>query len=129
MAKIHVLPTDQPSKLRIGNNGNFVIGLTQNATVSKNDSYTNQHIYITSDEEIKDGDWVYHKILKSVFKIDLREVTQEYIDEKINILKIILTKDPYLIADGIQALDDTFLQWFVQNPSCEEVETTTYHVY
>jgi hypothetical protein len=56
MKNIHLIPTNKPSRLRIGHNGNFVIGLTQSATVSKNDYFTNQNIYITSDEEIKEGD-------------------------------------------------------------------------
>ena len=37
--------------------------------------------------------------------------------------KIILTTDKELIKDGVQAIDDDFLEWFVKNPSCEEVET------
>ena len=36
--------------------------------------------------------------------------------------KIILTTDQDLIADGVQAIDDEFLEWFVKNPSCEYVE-------
>jgi hypothetical protein len=36
--------------------------------------------------------------------------------------KIILTTDPDLIKDGVQSIDDEFLEWFVKNPSCEEVE-------
>ena len=34
--------------------------------------------------------------------------------------KIILTTDQSL--DGVQAIDDEFLEWFVKNPSCEGVE-------
>jgi hypothetical protein len=36
--------------------------------------------------------------------------------------KIILTTDQDLIKDGVQSIDDEFLEWFVKNPSCEEVE-------
>ena len=36
--------------------------------------------------------------------------------------KIILTTDQELIEEGIQAIDDEFLEWFVKNPSCEFVE-------
>ena len=36
--------------------------------------------------------------------------------------KIILTTDPDLIADGVQGIDNEFLEWFVKNPSCEDVE-------
>jgi hypothetical protein len=44
--------------------------------------------------------------------------------------KIILTTDQDLISDGVQAIDDEFLEWFVNNPSCEEVEVfkERYHV-
>ena len=36
--------------------------------------------------------------------------------------KIILTTDQDLITDGVQAIDDEFLEWFVKNPTCEYVE-------
>jgi hypothetical protein len=36
--------------------------------------------------------------------------------------KIILTTDQDLIEDGVQAIDDEFLEWFVKNPSCEFVD-------
>jgi hypothetical protein len=36
--------------------------------------------------------------------------------------KIVLTTDQDLIKDGVQAIDDEFLEWFVKNPSCGEVE-------
>jgi hypothetical protein len=43
--------------------------------------------------------------------------------------KIILTTDQDLIKDGVQAIDDTFLEWFVKNPSCEEVEVKSEILY
>jgi hypothetical protein len=33
-----------------------------------------------------------------------------------------LSTDQDLIKDGVQAIDDEFLEWFVKNPSCERVE-------
>jgi hypothetical protein len=39
-----------------------------------------------------------------------------------NYSKIILTTDQNLINDGIQSIDDEFLEWFINNPSCESVE-------
>jgi hypothetical protein len=38
--------------------------------------------------------------------------------------KIILTTDQELIKDGVQSIDDEFLEWFVKNPSCEYIQTT-----
>jgi hypothetical protein len=36
--------------------------------------------------------------------------------------KVILTTNKLLIKDGVQDIDDKFLEWFVENPSCEYVE-------
>ena len=36
--------------------------------------------------------------------------------------KIILTTDQDLIKYGVQKIDDESLEWFVKNPSCEEIE-------
>jgi hypothetical protein len=129
MKNIHVLPTDKPSRIRIGNNGNFVFGLMQNSITSKNDSYTNQNIYITSDEEIKEGDWYISILENEVYKAT--KETQNIMSVanlvastsyKNTHFKIILTDDQDLIKDGVQAIDDEFLEWFVKNPSCEEVD-------
>jgi hypothetical protein len=84
----------------------------------KNIHKINQNIYITSDEEIKEGDWVlYFKynspLIHKVFNPDnFKKIGK----------KIILTTDQDLIKDGIQAIDDEFLEWFIKNPSCEEVD-------
>jgi hypothetical protein len=43
--------------------------------------------------------------------------------------KIILTTDQDLIKDGVQAIDNEFLEWFVKNPSCEKVEVKDLYSY
>jgi len=78
----------------------------------------NQHIYITSDEEIKKGDWCIYKtgeIIQYLVKLNTD-----------NLKKIILTTDQDLIKDGVQKINDEFLEWFVKNPSCEEVAVGTW---
>ena len=130
MKNIHVLPTDKPSKLSILNNGKLNFGAE---FISSSNSKA-QNIYITSDEEIKEGDWYASLIvdektkwettkLDCVVKADLNK-TNEYLVEPFSkyCKKIILTTDQDLIADGVQAIDDEFLEWFVKNPSCEYVE-------
>ena len=116
MKNIHVLPTDKPSRLYLGDNGNFVFGIIQTSIQSRNDDFTNQNIYITSDEEIKEGDWGYNSINNTVYqkKLDKISFAYEY--------KIILTTDQDLIKDGVQDIDDEFLEWFIKNPSCESVD-------
>ena len=83
------------------------------------DSY--QHIYITSNEEIKEGDWVFNFEYIYIVQYDSKKH-----DSKFWYKKIILTTDQDLIKDGVQAIDDEFLEWFVKNPSCEEVEIEKY---
>lgn len=43
--------------------------------------------------------------------------------------KVILTTNDLLIKDGVQAIPDDFLEWFVKNPSCEfvEIEDVYFH--
>jgi hypothetical protein len=87
----------------------------------KNIHKINQNIYITSDEEIKEGDWVlYFKynspLIHKVFNPDNFKKTGK---------KIILTTDQDLIKDGVQAIDYEFLEWFVKNPSCETIEVNS----
>jgi len=77
----------------------------------------NQHIYIISNEEIKMGDYYLCKLSMKALKC----IGDEYfnnVDEK----KIILTTDVDLISDGVQSISDEFLEWFVKNTSCENVE-------
>ena len=76
-----------------------------------------RNIYITSDEEIKEGDWCYHPLLKGGCIIQ-----SKFDNPNSTMKKIILTTDQDLIKDGVQAIDDDFLEWFVKNPSCEEVK-------
>jgi hypothetical protein len=125
MKNIHILPTDKPSRLHLNNSGLVLC----NFNFGKN-TINGQHIYITSDEEIRKGDWVFanqgaHKVTD--IKDDKYPYgTFNYKGDKIyhhkSWKKIILTTDQDLIADNVQAIDDEFLEWFVKNPSCEEVE-------
>jgi len=117
MKNIHLIPTDKPSRLAKHSSGSFHI---VSYIAHKKGLYkmTNQHIYITNDEEIKEGDWFYDLDTKYV------KVNQSWKNSNLDLngKKIILTTDPDLIKDGVQAIDDTFLEWFVKNPSCEFVE-------
>jgi hypothetical protein len=72
-----------------------------------------KELFITSDKEIKEGDWIlFQGILTKALKGEKFSGTE----------KIVLTTDQDLIADGVQAIDNEFLEWFVKNPSCEEVD-------
>jgi hypothetical protein len=119
MKNIYIIPTPNPSRLGLHKNG--ALELHSNALTKNLPHYNPQHLYITSDEEIKDARlrWI----------IDNRKGMNGFIHQVYVILdskicpEIILTTDQDLIKDGIQAIDDTFLEWFVKNPSCESVKT------
>lgn len=82
----------------------------------KNLGLKSYHLYILSDEEIKEGDWYFYG--SGISKCEkYPDIINTY-----SVKKIILTTDLDLIADGVQAIDDEFLEWFVKNPSCESVE-------
>jgi hypothetical protein len=112
MKNIHVIPTDKPSRLQLEMNGKY--HLENGQTIALKSFY---NIYITSDEKIKEGvdQWYLDKFLNK----PMNSGGAQY-GEKQNV--IILTTDQDLIADGVQAIDDKFLEWFVKNPSCEEVK-------
>jgi hypothetical protein len=111
MRNVHILPTDKPSRLWINNLLQGKLELSKEVLIGSN---TAQHIYITSNEKIKQGDWCIY---------DSGEVIQYLVKLNTdNLKKIILTDNPDLIAEGVQPIDNEFLEWFVKNPSCEEVK-------
>ena len=119
MKNIHLIPTDKPSRLhKIGNE----LGLTDKP--NSNLLAKQQNIYITNDEEIKEGDWIYDSSENDIIKRSNFPDINRYIKKFCK--KIILTTDQDLIKDGVQAIDDEFLEWFVKNPNCESVEIKTF---
>jgi hypothetical protein len=115
---IHVLPTDKPSIL-IKDIWKNTFSLVENFNTTHTD-FKAQHIYITNDEEIKEGDWMYDidGDIGVAYGSDPVEQKIQWEGNK----KIILTTDQDLIKDGVQAIDDEFLEWFCKNSSCESVE-------
>ncbi len=123
MKNIHVLEINQPSRLVKDLNGVFSL---MGESIKVGGPIRNINIYITSDEEIKEGDWCIDTF-KNGKIIDVFKCTEEQLlniqigTDTLN-YKIIFSTDPKLIADGIQAIDDTFLKWFIQNTTCEFVD-------
>jgi len=112
MKNIHLLTTDKPSRLWLSTRKeNYLI--FDKFPRGGVEYVEPKNIYITSEKDIKDNDWIITK--------DGRLVQVSYLlsKELDNASKIILTTDQDLINDGVQAIDDEFLEWFVKNPSCE----------
>lgn len=126
MKNIHVIPTDKPSRLLLSKRNNLQF-LKDNASLNSNNHFegTYQNIYITSNEEIKE-DWFITNN-NEIFKCIKNKEEQCFYSLNASILtkfcnKIILTTDQDLIKDSVQQIDDEFLTWFINNPSCESVD-------
>jgi hypothetical protein len=122
MQNLFLLPTEKPSRLTKINDELF-FGKNEREMLSEPSlNIVAQHIYITSDEEIKDvrthnGKW-------QLEKGQILNKFPDYLTDLSECKLVILTTDQDLIADGVQAIDDEFLEWFVKNPSCEFVKIT-----
>ena len=119
MKNLYLLPTDKPSRIMLRHGKLFFF--KDDDSVPKG-SPKNQHIYIISDDEIKHGDFVISMVndVIEVAKISMM-VACSYNGLE-HCKKIVLTTDQDLIQDGIQSIPDEFLEWFVNNPSCDSVE-------
>ena len=120
MKNIHILQTKEPTRIFETNTG-LQFSIIDKVRVGE---YKGFHIYITSDEEIKDvrpykGKWQLEKgHILNKFPTYLTDLSECKL--------VILTTDPTLIADGVQAIGDEFVELFVKNPSCEWVDIETY---
>jgi len=121
MKNIHLLPTEKPSRLMIDTIENKLY--LQPILHEKTINVLPQHIYITSTELTlaKRGDWY---LGSPCYTRLIRFHRDSFPNEKPKVLlnKIILTTDQDLINDGVQPIDEDFLEWFVKNSSCETVE-------
>jgi hypothetical protein len=118
MKNVHLITTNKPSRLTLRVKTNELIHSYKVFANNGVEININQDIYITNDEEIKEGDcYIY---LGQINKRIRKNTSAEY--PYPHYQKIIITTDEQLINDGVQPIDDKFLEWFVKNPICEWVE-------
>jgi hypothetical protein len=123
MKNIHILQTDHQSRL-------FYNKLTVLELDILQYRRNTQHIYITSDEKIKDGDWCISLLddesFKGIIKIEKIHFDCDF-DFTRSYKKIIITTNECLIRNGIQYINDDFLEWFIENPECKFVQIKKEH--
>lgn len=113
MKNIYLLPTKNKSNLYQGNLGQPLTAIHASANLRKP-----LGLYITSGKKAEKGDYAVATEgiwINSVTKITGQPVADVW-------KKIILTNDQKLIKGGVQAIDDDFIEWFIENESCEFVE-------
>ena len=126
MKNIYILSTDKASRLIQAEDDELML-LNE---LYENTYNINKHIYITSDEEIKDDEWHLHYYEGKPIISKSHNGASKVINEKakrFGYKKIILTTDDQLIKDGVQDIDNEFLEWFAKNPSCEYVKVEKEH--
>ena len=126
MKNIFLIPTPNESRLwRDLDSNKLTFDNLSKPNSNECTKCSNEYVYITNDEEIKEGDWC-HTIGTSLFNEQIGKVTKKVIEDNgkygVVFKKIILTDNKDLIKDGIQPINDEFLEWFIKNLSCEEVE-------
>jgi hypothetical protein len=125
MKNLYLIATDKPSRL-------YEFGGEYHLQIKSQENFRSQNIYITSDEEINQQTkpCLCINTIKNTWDADLiyYQGSMPLYHYK-GFKKIILTTDQDLIKYGIQAIDDTFLEWFVKNPSCEKVEIRDYKLH
>ena len=123
LQNLHLIPTYKPSRLLIDTIENklYYQPILHNKTVN----VLTQHIYITSDEEIKEGDWFYVKtpniyggnVVARCLSFGkhcwseniLTATTDEKGYHPSHCVKIIMTTDQDLIADGVEQISEEYL--------------------
>ena len=116
MKNIHILPTEIPGRFSLKSNGEYCLS---NYSYPDSPNFKNQNIYITSDEEIKDVR--PHKGKWHLEKENILNKFPDYLTDLSECKLVIMTTDQDLINDGVQEIDDEFLEWFVKNPNCDWV--------
>jgi hypothetical protein len=120
MKNIYLIPTTKEQHSIVRKH----TGLLLIQTPRKEYSGTKLNIYITNDEDIKEGDYFIESLgLPDSYLV--HKLSKEWKDKESfyrRCAKVILTTDLDLIKDGVQPIPDDFLEWFVKNPSCEMVE-------
>ena len=119
MKNIHVLPTDNYSPLVHSTNkyGGYFKSEHYSPMKEMGDSY--QNIYITSDEEIRDVR--PHKGKWHLEGGNILNKFPNYLTDLSECKLVIMTTDQELIKDGVQAIEDEFLDFFVENPTFESI--------
>lgn len=109
MKNMHLFPTDLPSRL-------YEFGGQFHLHETPQENFISYNIYVSTNEPVQTGDWGYLYDADVVTKYTGTPVGHTY--------KVVFSNDSKLIEDGVQALPEEFLQWFIKNQSIDRVKVT-----
>ena len=113
MKNIHILPTDKPSRLIQAEDDELML-LNE---LYENTYNINKHIYITSDEEIKEGDYYYDNIV-----LQVRQWKSFMIYNNVQHKKVIATTDTSLYIHQKETISLPERVFYLPQPSQQFVE-------
>jgi hypothetical protein len=120
MKNINILPTTESSRLKDEN-----LYSSPSYVLSSEPLHWRYavHMYITSeDEDIYENDYIITQEGKLV------QVSYLLSSDIYKSSKVIMTTSQKLIEDGVQEIDETFLQWFIDNFKCEYVQVKKQYI-
>jgi hypothetical protein len=115
MRNIHLVKTEKPSRIHLFTDETG--SRLKLCELEYSHTRNTQNIYITNNEYIGLSYYLDGNLVRKSVMVD-----KDYWEARKDYKKIILTTDPDLIEDGVQSIDDEFLEWFIKNLSCEEIE-------
>ena len=124
--QVHRLPTEDVSqihhnKVRYPNEIKYELSFHKEPSKCKNDGLCsgNQHLYITTDDKIKEGDWY---IIQGASPEGVHNTLPNGGVKKEFAKKIIATTDPRLIENGVSEIPTSFIKEYCKVGGIDEVD-------
>lgn len=119
--------TPEQTKGKVFKNDNNVLSRpTELEDIIKSNGYfgaTPQNIYLTSNDKPCFDEWAINTATNNPNNLHICVDETCLHENNGNVCrKVILTTDQDLINDGVQDIDDEFLEWYVKNPNCDSIE-------
>jgi hypothetical protein len=118
MKNLYLLPSPNPSRLYYFGSSPE-LRLTKYPNLFRVFERSTQHIYIVANGKFSRDQYVTDGI--EVIKASPKLVDAQGLIDRREWKKIILTTDGVLINEGVQAIPEEFLEWFIKNPKCGAV--------
>lgn len=118
MKNVFLLPTENKSNIVLLKENNRLY--YHPMILSINPNIIPQYVYITTEEKFNENEYLTDGV--EVIQATPKLVEAQGLVDRREWKKIIITNDPELIENGVQKINQSFLNWLSENQSCEFVE-------